>query len=119
MMDGVLSTSSGVNDHWFAPGKGVCDPDGAGVCWVDAAWERGGELRDDAGGGVGAAGGTSRRAVGDRVSCCSCGGGFPTVGGWYPSRGGRYRSMLAILMCWVSEVRRIEDPAFAFFCLSR
>lgn len=81
MMEGVLRTSSGVKDHWFATCSGVCDPDGgAGVCWPDAAWDRGGELRDDGCGGVGAAGGTSRRCVGDRDGL-SWRGGFVTVGG--------------------------------------
>jgi hypothetical protein len=85
----VLLTSSAVKDHWLTAPGGVWALDGDCDCCppARACW-RGGEVRALCWGGVGAAGGTSRRRVGDRddLSWREPDG---TLGGWYPSLGGR------------------------------
>lgn len=96
-MVGVLSTSAAVKYHWFDPGSGVCPPERMGEGWPIRGCDRGGELRASCCGGVGTAGGTSRRRVGDLDGAASFRGPPATTGGWYPSRGGRYRSMLAMI----------------------
>lgn len=65
MMDGVHMTSWDVKDHWFGSGTGDCRREARGDCVLEAPCERGGDVRDECWGGVGAAGGTSRRPDGD------------------------------------------------------
>ena len=77
--DGVLTTSSAVNDHWFGSGISDCARDALGD-WPREAPGRGGEVRKDRCGGVGAAGGTSFREAGDAGGCSDR--GLFIVGGW-------------------------------------
>jgi len=73
--DGVLNTSSGVKNHWFAGfGLGVWGAERAG----DDGTSRflGGDVLEECVGGDGAGGGTSRLRVGDReVFCWGMAGG--------------------------------------------
>lgn len=81
-IDGALCTSSAVKNHWFMAGRGVCLPDGcAGDCWLDDPCGCGGDVRVLCCGGVGTAGGTSRRRAGDRDALSALRGGAGTVGG--------------------------------------
>jgi hypothetical protein len=45
MIEGVLSTSSVVKNHWFGSASGVSSPDREGVCWLDTPCGLGGDVR--------------------------------------------------------------------------